>query len=51
MFNINRIMSDYITDLADVTAYGCDPMSFEGLRDQFEVFPTYDDELEMLLAI
>lgn len=42
-------MLDY---LADLDTYGCDPMSmsFEGLRDEFEVFPVLDDEFEGLLS-
>lgn len=48
MFSSNRIMSDYIVNLADVSTYGCDPMSFEDLREEFEVFPLYDDDFEWL---
>ncbi|MFK3776915.1 hypothetical protein [Agrobacterium sp. NPDC089420] len=51
MFNANRIMSDYIVNLADVSSYGCHPMSFEELRDEFEVLPMHDDELEALVGI
>ena len=51
MFNFSRVMSDYLTDLADLDTYGCDPMSFEGLRYEFEVFPIYDDELEGVIRI
>lgn len=39
MFSANRIMSDFIIDLADVSTYGCDPMSFEDLREEFEILP------------
>ncbi|WP_170975743.1 hypothetical protein [Rhizobium sp. FY34] len=46
MFSANRIMSDYIVNLADVSTYGCDPMSFEDLREEFEVFAvTEADEM------
>lgn len=49
MFSSNRIMSDFIVDLADVSAYGCDPMSFEDLREEFEGIFSRDDEPEGLL--
>ncbi|CUX21772.1 MULTISPECIES: hypothetical protein [Agrobacterium] len=51
MFNANQIMSGYVINLADVSYYGCYPMSFEELRYEFEVLPMYDDELEGLLEI
>ncbi|TCU13723.1 hypothetical protein [Rhizobium sullae] len=44
-------MSDYIANLADVGTYGCEPMSFEGLRDEFEVFPVQEDGLDGLVSI
>ena len=44
MFSASRIMSDYIANLADVSTYGCDPMSFEDLRDEFEIFPVPEVE-------
>lgn len=46
MFNSSRIMSDYLANLADLDTYGCDPMSIEGLRDEFEVFPIFDEEFD-----
>jgi len=46
----NRIMSDHLATLADVRIYGCDPMSFEDLREEFEVFRLVD-ELEGLFSI
>lgn len=46
MFSANRIMSDYLVDIADVSTYGCDPMSFEELREEFEVFPTRNEHVE-----
>lgn len=51
MFSTNRIMSDYIVNLADVSTYGCDPMSFEDLREEFEVFSACEDDPEGLLCI
>ncbi len=33
-FNFNRVMSNYLANLADLDTHGC-----EGLRDDFEVFP------------
>ncbi|GEO87523.1 MULTISPECIES: hypothetical protein [Alphaproteobacteria] len=51
MFSANRIMSDYIVDIADVSTYGCDPMSFEDLREEFEVLSMLDDEFDGLLCI
>lgn len=51
MFNSSRIMSDYLTNLADLDTYGCDPMSIEGLREEFEVFPLYDQELDDLIVV
>jgi len=51
MFSANRIMSDYIATLADLDTYGCDPMSIEGLRDEFEVFPVCEDEFHEFLKI
>ena len=37
----DRIMSDYIVNVADVSTYCCDPMSFE---EEFEAFAACDDE-------
>lgn len=51
MFNANCVMSDYIVNLADIGTYGCDPMSFEDLRDEFEVFPFTNDEFDKLMGI
>lgn len=51
MFSTNRIMSDYIVDLADVSAYGCDPMSFEDLRNEFEIFPVVGQDVDGLFDI
>lgn len=48
MFSANRIMSDYIVNLADVSTYGCDPMSFEDLREEFEGLLLCDEEIEGL---
>ena len=51
MFSTNRIMSDYIVNLADVSTYGCDPMSLEDLREEFEVFPFMHNEFDELTEI
>ncbi|MBV2184749.1 MAG: hypothetical protein KUL88_09455 [Rhizobium sp.] len=51
MFSINRIMSDFIVNLADVSTYGCDPMSFEELREEFEVFAVLRDESDGIITI
>ncbi|WP_161784799.1 hypothetical protein [Rhizobium sp. YS-1r] len=51
MFNANRVMSDYIVDLADLSAYGCDPMTFEDLREEFEVFLLLGERLDQLPEI
>ncbi|EHS52044.1 hypothetical protein PDO_4920 [Rhizobium sp. PDO1-076] len=49
--NSRLLMSDYIVDLADVSTYGCDPMSFEELREEFEGFPFQEDGLEGPVSI
>lgn len=51
MFSSNRIMSDYMVDLADVSTYGCDPVSFEELRDEFEIYMLPSDEFEGLASL
>ncbi|WP_165823726.1 hypothetical protein [Metarhizobium album] len=51
MFHSTRIMSDYLATIADLDTYGCDPMSIEGLRDEFEVFPIYEEEFEGFTGI
>lgn len=48
MFNFKRVMSDYLVNLADLDTYGCDPMSMEGLRDEFEFYPSYEEDFEQL---
>lgn len=41
---------DYLADIADLDTYGSDPLSIEGLRDEFEVFPMLDGEFKGLLS-
>ena len=51
MFKQNRVVSDYIANLGDVSAYGCAPMSVADLLDEFEVFPISDDGFDGLVNI
>ncbi|WP_430257351.1 hypothetical protein [Neorhizobium sp. IRS_2294] len=51
MFNNTRVMSDYLANLADLDTYAYQTMTIEGLRDEFQVFPVYDDEFEELMKI
>ncbi|MCJ8519293.1 hypothetical protein ABID21_002494 [Pseudorhizobium tarimense] len=51
MFSANRIMSDYIFNIADVSTYGCDPISVGSLMEEFEVFPAYGDEFDDWVGI
>lgn len=51
MFKQNRVVSDYIANIADVSTYGCVPMSVADLLDEFEVFPIGDDGFDGLVNI